>query len=184
MANHVFVHEKGLCDSTQVGDGTRIWAFAHVLEGAVVGSGCNICEGCFIESGAVVGDDCTIKNGVSIWEGVTLENLVFLGPNAVLTNDFLPRSKVRRDYLPTLIRQGATIGANATVVCGVTIGRYAMVGAGSVITRDVPDHALVFGNPARRHGWVCECGLRIEPGTPCEECGKRYVLDGERLTTG
>ena len=178
MADDVFVHEKGLCESDQVGNGTRVWAFAHVMKGAIVGEHCNIGETSFVESGAVIGNHCTIKNGVSVWDRVTLEDYVFLGPNAVLTNDMLPRCRVKKgaeEFLPTLIREGTSIGANATIVCGVTIGRNAMIGAGAVVTRDVPDHALVIGNPARMRGYVCECGLKMEPGVECS-CGRRYRL--------
>ncbi len=174
MPEGVFVHEKGICESDRVGKGTRVWAFAHVMKGAVVGEECNIGETSFVESGAVIGNHCTIKNGVAVWDKVVLEDYVFVGPNAVLTNDLLPRCKYKKGpdaFLPTLIKEGASIGANATLVCGVTIGRNAMVGAGAVVTRDVPDHALVIGNPARQRGWVCECGRRVEPGIKCS-CGK------------
>ncbi len=178
MEKPYFVHEKGMCDSDKVGKGTRVWAFAHVMAGAVIGKECNIGEGCYVEGGAVVGNHCTLKNGVAVWDRVTLEDYVFLGPNAVLTNDYMPRCRVKKspdDFLPTLLREGCTIGANATIVCGITIGKNAMIGAGSVITRNVPDHALVFGNPARMHGYVCVCGEKMEPGVPCE-CGKLYRL--------
>lgn len=184
MADDVFVHEKGLCESDQVGKGTRVWAYAHVMKGAVVGEECNIGETSFIESGAVLGDHCTIKNGVSVWDKVTLEDYVFLGPNAVLTNDLLPRCKYKKGpeaFLPTLIKEGASVGANATIVCGVTIGRNAMIGAGAVVTRDVPDHALVIGNPARMRGYVCECGVKMTPGVKCG-CGKLYrIREGDIL---
>jgi acetyltransferase-like isoleucine patch superfamily enzyme len=178
MSEGVFVHEKGLCESDQVGKGTRIWAFAHVMKGAVVGEACNIGETSFVEAGAIIGNHCTIKNGVSVWDKVILEDYVFLGPNAVLTNDLLPRCKVKKSpdqFLTTRIKEGASIGANATIVCGVTIGRNAMIGAGAVVTRDVPDHALVIGNPARQRGHVCECGLRMEPNMKCA-CGRTYRL--------
>ncbi|MBM3321213.1 MAG: N-acetyltransferase [Candidatus Eisenbacteria bacterium] len=183
MPEDVFVHEKGLCESDRVGKGTRIWAFAHVMKGAVVGEGCNIGETSFVESGAVIGNHCTIKNGVSVWDKVTLEDYVFIGPNAVLTNDLLPRCKHKKtpdDFLPTLIKEGASIGANATIVCGVVIGRNAMVGAGAVVTRDVPDHVLVIGNPARQRGFVCDCGRRMEPGIRCS-CGRLYRVREGRV---
>ena len=183
MSKDVFVHEKGLCESDSVGNGTRVWAFAHVCKNAVLGENCNIGEGSFIEAGAVLGNNCTIKNGVSVWDKVTLEDYVFLGPNAVLTNDMRPRVKFKKspdDFLPTVIKEGATIGANATIVCGVTIGKNAMIGAGAVVTKDVRAHALVVGNPAKLLGWVCECGLSIEPNVPCS-CGKQYVLKGDDL---
>ena len=183
MEQPYFVHEKGMCESDDVGEGTRIWAFAHVMEGAKVGSGCNIGEGCFVEAGAVVGNHCTLKNGVSVWDKVTLEDYVFLGPNAVLTNDMLPRCRNRKGaegFEPTLLKEGTTVGANATIVCGVTIGRNAMIGAGAVVTHDVPDHALVYGNPARQYGWACECGEKMEPDVECS-CGRKYRLSMGRV---
>lgn len=173
----VFVHEKGLCESERVGAGTRVWAHAHVMRGAVVGRDCNIGEGSFIESGAVLGDHCTVKNGVSVWDKVVCEDYVFLGPDVALTNDFLPRAAYSKnpetEFRPTRIREGASIGANATIVCGVTIGRHAMVGAGSVVIRDVPDFGLVVGNPARPIGWVGRYGERLEfDGKGRAECPK------------
>jgi UDP-2-acetamido-3-amino-2,3-dideoxy-glucuronate N-acetyltransferase len=155
--SEVLTHPLALCESEDVGTGTRIWPFAHVMAGAHVGAGCNICEGAFIETGAWVGDGVTVKNGVLIWDRVVIEDYVFLGPGAVFTNDLFPRAgagKSHDDFLPTLVQRGATIGANATLVCGVTIGHHAFVGAGAVVTRDVPAHALVFGNPAVQRGWV------------------------------
>lgn len=183
----VFVHEKGLCESDRVGVGTRIWAHAHVMKGAVVGRDCNIGEGSFIESGAVLGDHCTVKNGVSVWDKVVCEDYVFLGPDVALTNDFLPRAAFGKnpqtEFRPTRIREGASIGANATIVCGVTVGRHAMVGAGSVVVRDIPDFALVVGNPARRIGWVGRYGERLEfDGAGRAECAK--TGDVYRLENG
>ncbi len=185
----VFVHERGLCDSDQVGEGTRIWAFAHVLKGAVIGRGCNIGESCFVEGGAVLGNWCTVKNGVAVWDKVVCEDYVFLGPNAVLTNDFLPRAAFKKDpeteFRRTLLREGASVGANATIVCGVTIGRHAMIGAGAVVTRDVPDFGLVWGNPARRGGWVGRSGERLQfdkaGRATCAKTGDIYRLDGDRV---
>jgi UDP-2-acetamido-3-amino-2,3-dideoxy-glucuronate N-acetyltransferase len=174
----VFVHRLALCESDQVGPRTRVWAFAHVLPGARIGADCNVCDHAFVEGGAVIGDAVTVKNNVLVWDGVTVEDEVFLGPNAVFTNDPRPRAASRtgrEGWLPTLVRRGATVGANATVVCGVTIGRFAFVGAGSVVTADVPDHALVVGNPARQVGWACACGRTLPDGLACE-CGRRYRL--------
>ncbi|GJM44972.1 MAG: N-acetyltransferase [Gemmatimonadota bacterium] len=184
MSEGVFVHEKGMCESDSVGDGTRIWAHAHVMKGAVVGRGCNIGEGSFVESGAVLGDFCTVKNGVSVWDLVVCEDYVFLGPDSCFTNDFLPRAAFKKDpakeFRPTRIREGASIGANATIVCGITIGRHAMVGAGAVVTRDVPDFSLVIGSPAKPIGFVGRYGNRLtfdEKGTArCEETGDLYRL--------
>jgi UDP-2-acetamido-3-amino-2,3-dideoxy-glucuronate N-acetyltransferase len=169
----VFAHRLALCESDDVGPGTRIWPFAHVMEGAHVGAGCNICESAFIEAGAWVGDGVTVKNGVLIWDRVTIEDHVFLGPGAVFTNDLFPRAASRPDeLLPTLVQRGATVGANATVICGVTIGRHAFVGAGAVVTRDVPAHARVVGNPAVQVGWSCACGASLDGELACR-CGAR-----------
>jgi acetyltransferase-like isoleucine patch superfamily enzyme/dTDP-4-dehydrorhamnose 3,5-epimerase-like enzyme len=150
----VFVHEKGLCETDAVGAGTRIWAFAHVLAGARIGADCNICDGVFVEDGVVIGDRVTVKCGVQVWKGVELEDDVFVGPNATFTNDLFPRSRQHLDEHPrTLVRAGASIGANATILPGLEIGRGAMVGAGAVVTRSVPPHAVVTGNPARIAGY-------------------------------
>ncbi|MEA9587217.1 WxcM-like domain-containing protein [Xanthomonas sp. WHRI 10064A] len=150
-----YVHERGLCESTTVGDGTRIWAFAHVLPGASIGSGCNICDGVFIENDVVVGDNVTVKCGVQLWDGLTLEDNVFVGPNATFTNDLRPRSKVYPEaFLRTVVEMGASIGANATILPGVRIGRNAMVGAGAVVTRSVPPNAIAVGNPAKIVGYA------------------------------
>ncbi|MEB1794587.1 WxcM-like domain-containing protein [Xanthomonas campestris pv. campestris] len=149
-----YVHEKGLCESTAIGDGTRIWAFAHVLPGARLGAGCNICDGVFIENDVVVGDNVTVKCGVQLWDGITLEKDVFVGPNATFTNDLRPRSKVYPEtFMRTVVEVGASIGANATILPGIRIGRNAMVGAGAVVTRSVPPNAIVVGNPAKIVGY-------------------------------
>jgi UDP-2-acetamido-3-amino-2,3-dideoxy-glucuronate N-acetyltransferase len=150
-----FVHEKGICESTKIGENTRIWAFAHVLPGATLGAECNICDGVFIENDVAIGDRVTIKCGVQVWDGVTLEDDVFIGPNATFTNDPFPRSKQHPEaYTRTLVRKGASIGGNATLLAGVTIGTHAMVGAGSVVTKSVPPYAIVAGNPARIINYV------------------------------
>ena len=171
-------HPTALVESERIGEGTNVWAYAHVMKGAVVGHSCNIGDHAFVESGAVIGDEVTIKNGVAVWQYVTIENRVFLGPSCSLTNDNRPRSK--RDWTPvaTTIREGATIGANATIVCGCHIGRYAFVGAGAVVTKPVPDHAVVIGNPARVRGYVCECCQPlVETGRilACGKCGLTYA---------
>jgi UDP-2-acetamido-3-amino-2,3-dideoxy-glucuronate N-acetyltransferase len=146
----VQVHPNALCETNRVGAGTRVWAFAHILPGAVIGHDCNICDGVFIENDVVVGDRVTVKCGVQLWDGVRLEDDVFVGPNATFTNDPFPRSRIRPTELSvTIVRRGASIGANATILPGLVIGEGAMVGAGSVVTRDVPSRAVVFGNPAR-----------------------------------
>lgn len=192
MSERFFVHPTALVETDAIGAGTRIWAFAHVLAGASVGADCNIGDHCFIESNVVVGNNVTIKNGTSVWEGVTLQDGVFVGPNVVFTNDMRPRSprlpeaRARyedRDWLvPTLICSGSTVGAGAVVLAGVTIGEFAFVAAGSVVTRDVEPHALVVGSPARPRGWVCSCGSSLEMGendASCRACERVYgVLEG------
>lgn len=180
----VSVHPRGLCESDTVGPRTRIWAFAHVLPGAVIGSDCNICDHAFVEGGAVIGSGVTIKNAVLVWDRVTIEDEVFVGPNAVFTNDLRPRAAIKRgrdEWLPTLVRRGATIGANATIVCGVTIGEHAFVAAGAVVARDVAAHALVAGNPARFVGWVCSCGARLRVDLTCV-CGLAWKPTDGGLT--
>lgn len=151
----MFIHEKAIVESSRIGEGTRVWAFAHVLPGAVIGQECNICDHVFVENDVVVGDRVTVKSGVQLWDGVRLEDDVFVGPNATFTNDRFPRSKRYPDAFPvTTVRRGASIGANATLLPGITIGQGAMVGAGAVVTKDVPPHAVVVGNPARITGYV------------------------------
>ena len=185
-----FVHEKALCESTDVGAGTRVWAFAHVMKGAKVGEDCNLCDHSFIESGAVLGNKVTVKNAVLVWDKVTVEDEVFLGPNMVFTNDMNPRVAFKKDpstFLPTLVKRGSSIGANATIVCGVTLGENCFVGAGSVVILDVPAYAMVAGNPARRIGWMCACGEKLEGQQASKhdplscKCGRRYELLDEKV---
>ena len=192
----VFVHPMALCESENVGAGTRVWAFAHVMNGAIVGRDCNVGEGAFVESGAVVGDRVTLKNQVLVWEGVTIEDDVFVGPGVIFTNDRRPRSprmlQVRKRYSEktvwlekTRIGRGASLGAGAVILCGLEIGSFAMVAAGSVVTANAPPYALVVGNPARRVGWVCSCGLKLGTDLVCSECGLLFRLDGaERIGPG
>lgn len=181
MNDQVFVHPQGLCETSDVGERTRIWAFAHVLPGARIGSDCNICDGAFIEGGTTLGDRVTVKNQVMVFEGVHIADDVFLGPGATFTNDLKPRAHIKRHgeaLLPTFVETGVTLGAAVTVVCGVTIGAHAFAGAGAVITRDVPGHAFVVGNPARVIGWVCICAERLDEQLNCV-CGRAYQrVDG------
>jgi len=157
-----FVHPSAICESADIGKGTRIWAFVHILKNAKLGNDCNVGDYCFIENDVVIGSRVTIKNGISVWDGITIEDDAFLGPNCVLTNDLYPRSKVHHpEYIKTLIKQGATIGANATIVCGITLGKYCMIGAGAVVTKNVPDFALVFGNPAHFKHWISKTGEKL-----------------------
>jgi UDP-2-acetamido-3-amino-2,3-dideoxy-glucuronate N-acetyltransferase len=180
--NDVFVHESSVIDpGAQIGRGTRIWHFCHVMPGARIGERCNIGQNVFVASDVVIGNNAKIQNNVSIYSGVVIEDDVFMGPSMVFTNVINPRSHVVRkdEYQRTLVRRGASIGANATVVCGVTLGRYCFVGAGAVVTRDVPDHALVFGSPARVQGFMCRCGTRLtfqDATARCDACGDRYIM--------
>jgi len=176
VSSDVFVHERALCESKDVGARTRVWAFAHVMAGARIGADCNVCAHAFVEDGVVVGDRVTIKNGVALWNGLRIGDDVFLGPYAVFTNDPRPRATVKKgpaELLPTVIERESTIGANATVFCGITIGRGAFIGAGAVVLRDVAPFALVVGNPARRIGWACSCGERLNEDLTCA-CGRCY----------
>ncbi len=187
-ARPYFVHESSYVDApSDVGEGTRIWHFCHVLPGARIGRACVLGQNVSIGRDVVVGDRVRIQNGVSVYTGTTVEDDVFLGPSCVLTNVSNPRAQLDRSarFERTLLRRGCTIGANATVVCGVTVGRYAFVAAGAVITRDVPDYALVVGVPGRAVGWMSRHGHRLERGPggvmTCPESGHRYVEDGGRV---
>jgi UDP-2-acetamido-3-amino-2,3-dideoxy-glucuronate N-acetyltransferase len=180
----VKVHPLAVVESDAVGAGTRVWAHAHVMAGARVGRGCNLGEGVFVEGGVTIGDEVTIKNGVALYDGVTIEDEAFLGPHCVFTNDLRPRSgRYKRPpstFLPTRVGRGATVGANATVVCGHALGAYAMVAAGAVVTKDVPPHVLVSGVPARARGFVCACGESLPPTLRCA-CGLAYARAGAGL---
>jgi UDP-2-acetamido-3-amino-2,3-dideoxy-glucuronate N-acetyltransferase len=180
-------HESAVVDDgAEIGGGSRVWHFVHVCAGARVGRNVVLGQNVFVGGGAVVGDDCKVQNNVSIYDAVILEEGVFIGPSAVFTNVHNPRATVERksEYRETRVRAGATLGANCTIVCGVTIGRHAFVGAGAVVTRDVPDHALVAGVPARRIGWMSRHGERLDlppegdGEAPCPATGERYRLEG------
>lgn len=187
-----FVHESSIVDEgAEIGSGTKIWHFCHVMPGARIGQDCNIGQNVFIGPDTQIGDRVKIQNNVSVYSGVRLEDDVFLGPSMVFTNVINPRSQVNRrdEFRITLVKHGATIGANATILCGITLGAYAFVGAGSVVTRDVPDYALVHGNPARLQGWMCQCGHKLafiegheDEFVRCQECGKSYTRQGDIVT--
>ena len=175
-----FVHESSyIDDGCEIGDNTSIWHFCHIISGTKIGERCNIGQNVVVGGNVVVGNGCKIQNNVSIYEGVELEDDVFCGPSMVFTNVFTPRSHVSRksEYLPTLVRKGATIGANATIVCGNEIGSFAFIGAGSVVTKPVPPQALMVGNPAKQIGWMCKCGERLAQNLHCQRCNTKYEID-------
>ena len=180
-----FVHPTSVVDDQVViGEGTKIWHFCHIQSGAVIGKNCSFGQNVNISNNVRIGDGCKVQNNVSIYEGVELEDSVFCGPSCVFTNDLTPRAKYpkgRAGYKKTLLKCGASIGANATIVCGHTIGRWAMVAAGAVVTTDVPDHALMMGVPARIRGWVCECGDVLSDDLVCDRCGRTYTESGDGL---
>jgi UDP-2-acetamido-3-amino-2,3-dideoxy-glucuronate N-acetyltransferase len=184
-----FVHESSYVDDgAKIGAGTKIWHFCHVMENAQIGERCILGQNVNVAGGVTIGHNVKIQNNVSLYTGVIVEDDAFLGPSMVFTNVVNPRSHVNRknEYQTTLVKRGASIGANATIICGVTLGRYSFVGAGSVITRDVPDYALVYGSPARVQGWMCQCGTRLDFGplddqehATCRQCGDQYVKHGQ-----
>jgi UDP-2-acetamido-3-amino-2,3-dideoxy-glucuronate N-acetyltransferase len=181
-----FIHESAYVDDgAQIGADTKVWHFCHVLGGAVIGERCSLGQNVVVMNGVRIGNNVKIQNNVSVYEGVELEDDVFCGPSMVFTNVINPRSHISRknEYKPTLVRRGSTIGANATIVAGVTLEEYAFVGAGSVITKDVPAFALMVGVPARRVGWMCQCGERLSDNNPeaCKVCGTKYRLEGDKL---
>lgn len=181
MKQRVQIHESAeVSPKAMIGEGTRIWNQVQIREGAVIGCDCIIGKDVYIDRGVRVGNRCKIQNGVSVFRGVEIEDDVFLGPHMTFTNDLVPRAfNSDWEVMPTLVKKGASIGANATIVCGVTIGEYAMVGAGAVVTRDVEPYALVVGNPARRIGWVCRCGNRLSSSLTCPKCGSKYEQQGK-----
>src|SRR5213079_2654683 len=192
MAKDYFVHESSYVDEPcEIGEGTKIWHFSHVMSNSRIGRRCNIGQNVVISPQVTIGDNVKIQNNVSVYTGVILEDDVFCGPSMVFTNVVNPRSHVSRkdEYRRTLVRRGATIGANATVVCGHTIGHYAFVGAGAVVTKDVPDYALVVGNPARVTGWMCQCGVKLAdgrvppPAASCATCGEAYRAEQSSLVS-
>ncbi len=183
MGKEYFVHPTAVVDDPmEIGAGTKIWHFTHIMAGAKIGKECIIGQNVFIGSRAVLGNNIKVQNNVSIFDGVVLEDDVFCGPSMVFTNVFNPRSFISRkkEFRKTLVRKGATIGANVTIVCGNTIGQYAFIGAGSVVTKDIPSYALVYGNPGKVKGWICQCAEEISfrsGRAVCNTCGKKYEKD-------
>lgn len=173
-----FIHESSYADEgSTIGEGTKIWHFCHIQKGAVIGEKCSLGQNVNVSNNVKIGNGVKIQNNVSVYEGVELEDFVFCGPSCVFTNDLTPRAKYPKGaaaYKKTLVKYGASIGANATIVCGNTVGKWAMIGSGAVVTRDVKDHALMLGVPARQRGWVCECGSVLDESLVCHDCARAY----------
>ncbi|MGB5219236.1 MAG: Gfo/Idh/MocA family oxidoreductase [Smithella sp.] len=181
-----FIHSTAIVDNkVQIGKGTKIWHFSHVLSGSKIGENCNIGQNVVVGPDALIGKKCKIQNNVSVYKGVTLEDGVFCGPSMVFTNIYNPRAEIGKmdQVRPTLVKKGATLGANCTIVCGHTIGSYAFIGAGAVVTKDVPDYALMVGNPARRIGYVCKCGEKLTQGLKCQACKLQYKKKGDKISS-
>ena len=184
--DEVFIHETALVEQpSQIGEKTKIWHFTHIMPDVTIGEKCVLGQNVYVAKGVKIGNNVKLENNVSVFEGVTLQDDVFCGPSAVFTNVINPRSHVSRknEFKPTLVKKGASIGANATIVCGHTIGEYAFIGAGAVVTKDVPDYALVYGNPARIQGWFCQCGIGLEEKdgkARCPKCGRVYKITGNK----
>ncbi len=180
-----YVHESSFVDENVIiGEGTKIWHYCHVQSGTQIGEHCSLGQNVNVSNNVKIGNGVKLQNNVSVYEGVELEDYVFCGPSMVFTNDLTPRSKYpkgKEGYKKTLVKYGASIGANATIVCGHTIGKWAMVASGAVVTKDVPDYALVSGVPAKQIGWVCECGLPLKGNSKCTSCGRAYVIDEDRI---
>lgn len=179
----VFIHPLADVQSVNIGDKTRIWQFTVVLSGASIGEDCNINSNCFIENDVVIGNHVTIKSGVQVWDGVTLENRVFVGPNVTFTNDYVPRSKVYPEkFEHTLIKEGASIGANSTIIAGITIGYYAFIGAGAVVTKDVPAYTVWYGNPAKHKGYITKDAILLDLNLIDPQTGEQYIIKEGEIT--
>ena len=182
-----YIHPNALVATDKIGNNTRIWAFCNVQKNVIIGDDCNICDHSFVEQNVIIGNRVTVKNGVSLWEGMLIEDDVFIGPNAVFTNDIYPRSKVYHEEVDkTLLKQGATIGANAVVIAGHSVGRFAFIGAGSVVTKNIPDYTIWYGNPAKFAGYICKCAKKLDlsenkPESTCL-CGLSYKLINGSVT--
>jgi UDP-2-acetamido-3-amino-2,3-dideoxy-glucuronate N-acetyltransferase len=194
VKNDFFVHESSYVDEdVKIGEGTKVWHFSHIMQGAEIGKNCRIGQNVVVAANVKIGNNVKIQNNVSVYGGVTLEDYVFCGPSMVFTNIRNPRCKFPQEtedkYLKTLVKEGASIGANSTIVCGTTIGKGAFIGAGSVVTKDVPNYALMYGVPAKQNGWMCECGTRLseveaQKKFQCDKCERKYkkTLDGLEIT--
>jgi len=180
-----FVHDSCFVDDdVEIGEGTKVWHFSHIQKGARIGERCSLGQNVNVSNNVKIGNGCKLQNNVSVYEGVEIEDYVFCGPSCVFTNDLTPRAKYPKGsaaYKKTLIKTGASIGANATIVCGHTVGKWAMIGAGAVVAADVPDYALMLGVPAKQIDWVCECGERLHGKTVCQHCNRSYILDENGL---
>ncbi len=189
MENKYWVHETAfICPEAQIGQGTKIWNHCQILSGCQIGRNCTIGHNVFIANTVKIGNNVKIQSNTDVWQGVELQDYVFVGPSVVFTNDLNPRAefpKTKEQYLRTLVKIGATLGANSTIVCGHEIGSYAFIGAGSVITENIPDYAIVVGNPARIIGWVCRCGEKLhfeDDNAECVKCQRKYMKNGERVS--
>ncbi len=187
ISNNVYVHPTATVEEPcEIGEGTKIWHYSHIMKGAKIGENCQLGQNVFIDSMAEIGNGVKIQNNVSVYNCVKLEDDVFCGPSMVFTNVINPRSPIPRknEFKETLVKRGATLGANSTIICGITIGEYAFIGAGAVVTKDVPPYALVYGNPARLKGWICECGVKLQIKNKiatCNACKKKYFKDKSGL---
>lgn len=181
-----FIHSSSIIDeNVLIGDGTKVWCFSHIQTGARIGSNCSLGQNVNISNNVIVGNEVKIQNNVSVYEGVKLEDYVFCGPSMVFTNDLTPRAKYpkgRIGYKETIVKEGASIGANATIVCGHSIGRWSLIAAGAVVAKDVPDYALMAGVPAKQVGWICECGKKLGSNLICKKCGRKYANKNGCLT--
>jgi len=177
-----FKHPQAIVETNKIGTNTRVWAFSHILPGAVLGENCNVNDHTFIENDVIIGDNVTVKSGVYIWDGARIGDNVFIGPNVTFTNDLRPRSKqYPEEFLETVLEDWASIGANSTIIAGITIGKYAMIGAGSVVTKNIPNNTLWFGNPAKFKAYICKCGEKLSSDLVCCKCNKKFELINSKL---